>query len=211
MVQSVRRAYKCSALSGIGIFILILLSWTVAVRSDTHPLSVSEKAAERCGQKFKSIREFAGQEESGEERATRITEEEINSYLTLGTDSEYQTCLRTLKMTFKQDVLEGLASVDFDCLKEISSKSIPKYISLFFTGIHVITGRGKILSDDGEGLVQLEQTRFDGRMLPNILVKEAVEAVCESQDSSFNPLQPSRLPYSIKRITVHPGYIVVYQ
>ena len=189
----------------------MLLSWTVAARSDTHPLSVSEEAAERCGQKFKSIREFAGQEESGEERATRITEEEVNSYLILGTDSEYQTCLRTLKMTFKQDVLEGLASVDFDCLKEISSKSIPKYFSLLFSGIHVITSRGKVLSDEGEGRVQLEQVRFDGRMLPNFLVAEAVEAVCEAQNSSFNPLQPSRLPYSIKRITVHPGYIIVYQ
>ena len=159
----------------------------------------------------KSIREFAGQEETGGERATQITEEEINSYLTLSADSEYQTCLRTLKMTFKLDVLEGLATVDFDCLKEISSKSIPTYISLLFTGIHVITSRGKILSDDGEGQVQLEQTRFDGRMLPNFLVAEAVEAVCESRNSSFNPLQHSRLPYSIKRITVHPGYIIVYQ
>ena len=189
----------------------MLLSWTVAARSDTHPLSVSEEAAERCGQKFKSIREFAGQEESGEERATRITEEEVNSYLILGTDSEYQTCLRTLKMTFKQDVLEGLASVDFDCLKEISSKSIPKYFSMLFSGIHVITSQGKVLSDEGQGRVQLEQVRFDGRMLPNFLVAEAVEAVCEAQNSSFNPLQPSRLPYSIKRITVHPGYIIVYQ
>ncbi len=195
----------------IGILILILPAWTVAARVGTHPLSVSEESAERCGQKFKSIREFDGQEESGKERTTRITEEEINSYLTLSPDSEYQTCLRALKMTFKQDVLEGLASVDFDCLKEIPSKSVPKYISLLFTGTHVITGRGKILSDDGEGQVQLEQARFDGRMLPNLLIEEVVEAVCESQDSSFNPLQPSRLPYSIKRITVHPGYIIVYQ
>ncbi|MBN2319289.1 MAG: hypothetical protein JXR49_09440 [Acidobacteria bacterium] len=195
----------------IGILILFLLSWTIPAHPDTRTHSISEEAAERFGQKLKDIQDFAPQEESDREQATRITEEEINSYLSMGSNLKYQTCLRTLKMTFKQDILEGLASVDFDCLKEISSTSIPKYISLLFSGTHVITGRGKILSGDGEGRVQLEQARFDNSRLPNFLIEEAVEAVCETQKSFFNPLQPSPLPYSIKRITVHPGYIMVYQ
>ena len=195
----------------VWIFILFSLFWNIPALSDVRAPSVSEEAAESFGQKLKDIQGPIPQEEPFRERSTRITEEEVNSYLSLDLDSKYQSCLRTLRFTFQQDVLESLASVDFDCVKEVSPKSLPKYISLIFSGIHVITGRGKIISDDGEGRVELEQILFDGKRVPNFLIEEAVEAVCEAQDLSYNPLQPSRLPYSIKRITVHPGYIMVYQ
>ncbi|MBN2243533.1 MAG: hypothetical protein JW793_12675 [Acidobacteria bacterium] len=114
-------------------------------------------------------------------------------------------------MTLKQDTLEGLASVDFDCLKKISLKSIPRYILLLLDGTHVISGSGKIISNNGEGTLYLEKALLDGSRLPNFLIEEAVEAVCKSQKLSFNPLQPTLLPYSIKKVTVHPGYIMVYQ
>lgn len=195
----------------IGLFTLFSLSWTITALSDVRAPSFSEEAAESFGQKLKDIRDFIPQQEPYRGRSTRITEEEVNSYLSLDFDSKYQSCLRTLRLTFQQDVLESLASVDFDCVKEVSPKSLPKYISLIFSGTHVITGRGKIICDNGEGRVDLEQVLFDGKRIPNFLIKEAVKAVCEAQDLSYNPLQPSRLPYSIKRITVHPGYIMVYQ
>lgn len=161
--------------------------------------------------KLKKITDFDKQEASGRDTVTRITEEEINAYLDLNLDPKYQPCLKNLRLTLKQDILEGLASVDFDCLQGKSSESYPGYIAFFFTGTHVITTRGKVTSDSGEGRLELEQAMFDGNRVPIFLVEEAVEAVCKSRNLSFNPLQPSQLPYAIKRITVHPGYLLVFQ
>ncbi len=160
---------------------------------------------------MKKIKDFAERDESDGELSTRITEEEINAYLSRNLNSKYQACLKNLRLTFKQDFMEGLASVDFDCIQEKSQETSPAYIWRLFTGTHVINGRGKVVSGEGQGNVQMEQAWFDGSRLPNFLVEEAVELLCKAQNLSFNPLQPSPLPYAIKRITVHPGYIIVYQ
>lgn len=179
--------------------------------SDTPSPSISETAAMRCNQKLKIIEDFAALEKTDKELTTRFTEEEINSYLILDMASKYKSCLKNLKMAFKQNLLEGFASVDFDCLKETSSKSLPRLIERLFSGTHAITARGTVVSGDGEGSFQLEQVRFDESTLPKFLVEEAITAVCKSQKPPFDPIQPSPLPYNIKKITIHPGYIMVYQ
>jgi hypothetical protein len=193
------------------VLLLLFPLWIIPAHSDNRAPTIKERAAEQYGLKLKKIKDFARQEESGGNLATLITEEEINAYLDLNLDPKYQPCLKTMRLTLKQDTLEGLASVDFDCLRAKSSESYPGYIAILFTGTHVITSRGKVISDSGEGRIELEHAMFDGNRVPNFLVEEAVEAVCESRNLSFNPLQPSRLPYAIKRITVHPGYLMVFQ
>ncbi|MEJ2247259.1 MAG: hypothetical protein P8Y80_14460 [Acidobacteriota bacterium] len=160
---------------------------------------------------MKEIEDFAAQEEADKEMATRLTEEEVNAYLSLDINSDNQSCLKNMRMAFKQDLMEGISSVDFDCLRDTSSKTFSAIILRLFSGTHVITARGTIVSGDGKGHIQLEQVRFDDSVLPNFLVEQAVAAVCGKQDPPFNPMQPSALPYNIKKITIHPGYIMVYQ
>ena len=179
--------------------------------SDTSSKSNSATAAMRYIQKLKEIEEFAAQEETDKEMVTRLTEEEINSYLSLDVNSDNQSCLKNMRMAFKQDVMEGISSVDFDCLRDTSSKTLSAIILRLFSGTHVITARGTIVSGNGKGHIQLEQVRFDDSVLPNFLIEEAIAAVCGKQEPPFNPMRSSPLPYNIIKITIHPGYIMVYQ
>ena len=203
--------WKPTAAPLLSVLLLFLLGWVIPAHSDNRAPTLKERAAERCAQKLKKIEDFPEQVESDGELTTLITEEEINAYLDLNLHSKYQPCLKNMRLTLKEDILEGLASVDFDCLEEKSSGAYPGYIALLFSGTHVITSRGRVISDGGEGRLELEQAMFDGNRLPNFLVEEVVEAVCEARELPFNPLQPSRLPHAIKRITVHPGYLKVFQ
>jgi hypothetical protein len=183
----------------------------VSAPSGARAPSISEAAAVRCNKKLKQIEDFSALNGTGKNQTVRFTEEEINSFLTLDKSVKLNSCFKNLEMAFKEGILEGVASIDFDCLKETASKSIPRFISQMFSGIHIVSTRGKIESANGEGSIQLEQTRFNNTTIPNFLIKEAVVALCKHQKSPFNPLETSALPHAIKKITVHPGYIVVYQ
>ncbi len=193
------------------ILLLLPLVWNIPVFSDNRAPTITEKAAEQCRQKMEKIKDFAEREESDAELSTRITEEEINAYLSRNLNTKYQACLKSLRLTFKKDFLEGLASVDFDCIQETSQETSPTFVWRLFSGTHVINGRGKVVSGESRGMVQIEQIWFDDSRLPNFLVEEAVELLCKAQNSSFNPMQSSPLPYAIKRIAVHPGYVMIYQ
>jgi len=116
-----------------------------------------------------------------------------------------------MRMAFKQDLIEGIASIDFDCLKENASTAFSSSLLRLFSGTHVITARATIASGNGKGQIQLEQARFDDNTLPGFLVEEAIAIVFRKQEPPFNPTQPSPLPYNIKKIMIHPGYIMVYQ
>ena len=179
--------------------------------SDTPAHSLSKAAAERCRLKLREIEDFAAREGSGGEQTTRFTEEEVNSYIMLDATLKYKSCVKDLKLEFLSDFLEGAASVDFDCLKESPSKSLPKLITSLFSGTHIITARGTLASKDGKGIFQLQDARFDNDTLPRFLVEEAITLVCKNQKPPFDPMQTSTLPFNIQRVTVHPGYIMVYQ
>lgn len=202
---------KFRAALSIAILFLEFQCLSIPVRGDTMAKSISTVAAMQCIQKMKEIEFFATQEKIDRVMSTRFTEEEINAYLSLDSNSGYQSCWKNMRMSFKDDLMEGIASVDFDCLKETSSAAFSAIILQLFSGIHVITARGTIVGGNGKGHIQLDQVRFDDSVLPKFLIQEVIASVCRKQDPPFNPMEPSQLPYNIKKITIHPGYIIVYQ
>jgi hypothetical protein len=173
--------------------------------------SPSESAAKRYRQKLKQIEDFDAQKSTDTSQTIQFSEVEFNSYILLDAASKYRSCLKSFKLDFMEDVLGGTALVDFDCLKETSSKPLPPLIARLFTGTHTITVRGTLATEDWKGSIRLLEAGLDDNTLPNILVEELISAICERQEPPFDPLQPTPLPHGIRKVTVRPGRVTVYQ
>lgn len=171
----------------------------------------SKTAAEQCSSKLKAMEEFTVERKPGRKQKTRFSEDEVNSYLALELSPKYHPCLKSLVVTFEENRLQAIASIDFDRLGTASDKVLPRIIGLVFSGMHTITARGQLVSKNGKANFNLEQARFDNSTLPKYLVEQIITAVGRKQKPPFDPLQPSEMPYEIEQVDVHPGYIITYQ
>lgn len=193
------------------LFSLIFQSAILLSLLSSRYACAAEAATEECSRKLEAIKDFAQQSDPSKEKTTRFTEEEINACLAPDTESKYRSCLKNFRVSLREDVVEGVASVDFSCLKQASAEFLPEPIWGLFSGTHVLTARGTITSADGEASLRLEAARFDGVALPGFLVEKAITAMCMRRDPPFDPLKSSALPYSIRKVKIHPGYLLVFQ
>lgn len=157
------------------------------------------------------LQAFADSHKPGQTQTTKFTEEEINSYLALEISSKYHPCLKSLVLSFKEKKLKVVSAIDFDRLGRSSTKILPKLMSFLFSGIHTLDADGQVISGDGKGSFKLEKATFDRGELPRSLVESIISAVGRKQTPPFDPMQPTAMPYEIRKVDMHSGYIIVYQ
>lgn len=172
---------------------------------------ISRAAADRCAEKFKKIEDFTALKKSGRKRTTRISEQEINSYLELDLKKKYHPCLKSFSAAFEEDKLQGIAFIDFDRLGAASSGPLQKMVGVLFSGTHTLKFRGRLIAEEGKAHFELERAFFDDSELPKFLVEEIISAVGRRQNPPFDPLKPSKMPYEIERVDVRRGYVEIYQ
>jgi hypothetical protein len=173
--------------------------------------AVSKKASDSCAKKLKALEKEAARTNRHSRPATRFSEDEINSYLALELKAKFHPSLKSLQIALQENSLSGTAEIDFNNLSMNSTKALTKLIASLFSGVHKLTVRGKLITGDGKGSLELAEARFDGNALPNFLVSEVITAVGKKQRPPFDPLQPSQMPYSIQKVDLHPGYLIVTQ
>jgi hypothetical protein len=188
-----------------------LLLFAIRAAGEPPKPGITRAAADQCNLKLKSLEDFASHRKAGQKRITRFSQNEVNSYLSLDLRSHYHPSLKDLSCTFEEDMLECIATVNFDHLGSTSSRLLPKLLSLMISGVHLVTARGRIVSGNGKARFQLVQARFDNSTLPRSLVEEIISAVGRKQKPPFDPLQASELFDDIDRVEVHMGYILVFQ
>jgi hypothetical protein len=186
-------------------------SETLGAQTRNRDSLTSKAAAERCRIKMKRVEDFDLLEAPAHGQTTKFSEEEANAYLSEDLATEANPSLRNLRVTFKQDRLSAVATIDFDRLEMTSNSIFAKIFSMLFSGLHTLTARGRLISWNGEAYFEVEQALFNDKNLPKPLVEEIITAVGLKQNPPFDPLQPSELLYRIDRIEVQPGYIIVYQ
>lgn len=193
------------------LLLLLFFSWSMPGTSADSPASVSEEAAQAFLDKLNDIETYAAGQDDREERTTRFTEEEVNSYLNLYGDSKYRSCIQYFRVSFGQKYVVGTASVNFDCLQKASPGSISSLITGLFSGTHTLIASGTIQNDNGKGNFQLEEARFDSALLPGFLVSQLITSICMRLDPPFDPMEPAPLPHKIRSIHIKPGQIIVIQ
>lgn len=170
-----------------------------------------QSSADSCKTKLDRLIAFAGEAGSAKRQQTRFTAEEVNSYLAQEISPQYHPSLKSVTFEFDDAKLRAVAMVDFDQLKLNSTQFVTQLLAAMFTGSHQLSVSGTLIAEKGMAWFKLEEARFDDTSLPKVLVEEIISAVGRRQNPPFDPIEPSTLPYSVQRVEVRPGYIVVYQ
>src|SRR6266498_160747 len=173
--------------------------------------SVSKTASDSCSAKVKRLESYEAKPLPKTGQSTQFSETEINSFLAFELKEKYHPCLKSLVVVLEESKLAGTATVDFDVLGMNSKSALSKLFAKLFAGVHNLNVKGKLIARDGKGNFQLDEAHFDDTTLPNFLVEEIITAVGRKQKPPFDPMQPSKLPYGIDRVDLHPGYILVHQ
>jgi hypothetical protein len=191
---------------------IALLSFALMASPIRPPLpdstQISKAAAESCGVKLKRLEEFAA---GSKKQTIEFSENEINSYLALELSKNYHPSLKSLVIVVEESKLQGVASIDFDSLAMNSKTFLTKLMTKMFSGVHTLAVRGKLVTAEGKARFELEEAHFDDSALPNFLVEEIISAVGRKQKPPFDPMQPSKLPYGIQSVELHPGRALVHQ
>ena len=187
----------------------------LAAGSDARPAapapSISRSAADACSLKVQKLQEYTSAPESRTKATTRFSQAELNSYLALELSSKYHPSLKSLELQLEEGKLAGTAAIDFDQLGMSAKGMLGKLVARLFSGVHKLRIRGKLQAESGKAHLILEDARFDDATIPNFLVEEVVSAVGRKQKPPFDPMKPSQMPYSIDRVDVHTGHILVHQ
>ncbi len=183
-------------------------AWTSHPANET---GISPAAAKRCADKLERLQRFAVEGEEGKRQVTRFTQEEVNSYLALEVSPKYHASLKRVTFAFEESRLRCTADIDFDRLRLESTQSASQLLAWMFSGIHRLALYGILRSEGGRARFQLLEARFDGTSLPNLLVEEILSAVGRKQEPPFDPMQSSQMPYGIRKVELHAGWILVYQ
>ncbi|GEM_PF-879772 len=176
-----------------------------------NEIGITPAAARRCAEKLERLEVFAAAGKEGTTQATRFTEDEINSYLALEVSARYHPSLKRVAFAFEESRLRCVADIDFDQLRLESTQLAAQLLARMFSGVHRLSLYGTLWAQEGKARFQLLDARFDSTNLPNLLVEEIISAVGRRQEPPFDPMQPSEMPYRIRRVELHPGWIMVYQ
>lgn len=193
------------------VFAVICLLPVIARGAQEPSRKITKTSAESCRSKVEKLQAFAANAKPGKKQITRLSQEEINSYLALDLSAKYSPGLKSLFFAFESDKLQADAVIDFDRLGMSATRMIAKLMASLFSGIHTLSARGRLVAQQGKANFQLEEAKFDGTGLPNFLVEEIITAVGRKQKPPFDPMQPSEMPYRIEKVEIHAGYIVIYQ
>lgn len=208
-------AERCRSFGDAGVSVakrLAAVLFGIVVLSGVAEASnVSRAAAESCNAKVRRLHAYAANKQPGRTQATRLSEDEINSYLAFHLSSKYHPSLKSLAVSFEEKRVKALVEVDFDRLGKKPGGLLVKLFDLLFSGTHSVMTRGQLITGAGKGHLLLEEAAFDGRTLPKGLVEEIISAVGRKQNPPLDPLQPSRIPHGIQKVEVHAGYVIVHQ
>ncbi len=197
-------------------FVVALISGLIAgsaARSQTHAADPqpSQVAAERCEAKIERLELFASSAGAEKTQETRLDEVELNSYLELVLRPQYHPSLQSIRLNFLDGKLQCAARINLDLVEMSGTQPWSGLFRLMLSGIHDLTVMGRLDAKEGKAIFALEEARFDGITLPNLLVSEIISAVGRKQTPPIDPMQPSEMPYRIRRVDIRIEHILIYQ
>jgi hypothetical protein len=186
----------------------------IGMQSSDPKTEISKAAADSCDAKIRHLETYAATSIPAAnvgKRATRLSENELNSYFDLVLRPQYHPCLKSLRFKISEVRVQAFASIDFDRLEMKNAQFLTGLIRRMLSGVHSMTVMGGIISGNGKANFSLDEARFDSLTLPNLLISEIISAVGRKQTPPLDPMQPSTLPYQIQKVDLHSGFIQVYQ
>jgi hypothetical protein len=139
-----------------------------------------------------------------------VTERELNSYLNLATPPKLPPGLSDVEFRLERDRVEARGLVDLDRLKDKSASGSWNPLALFGGWVEVQV-KGRIPNDNGLGTVEVEEVRLGSLSLPVSVLEQLLAAATRTAENpaGFDLRAPFPLPYSVKRLRLQPGRLLL--
>jgi hypothetical protein len=151
---------------------------------------------------------------AAKERPTAFTQAETNSYLKYKAGDLIPVGLTQPEITLLGNgVVSGKAIVDLDVVRQKQSSGGWLDPTSYLTGKLLVTARGRVVTWDGKGKVELESAEVSGISIPRSFVNQMVNFFTRTEDNPGGSTLDDtfELPTNIRRIDVQPARFIVHQ
>jgi len=139
-----------------------------------------------------------------------VTERELNSYLNLATPPRLPPGLSDVEFRLEKDRVEARGLVDLDRVKGRSGSAGWNPLALLGGRVELQL-KGRIPTADGRGTIEVEEVRLGSLSLPVSVLEQIVAAATKTDEEpgGFDLRAPFPLPYSVKRLRLQPGRLLL--
>ena len=144
---------------------------------------------------------------AGSYPAVVITENEANSYLKVHSPAFLPPGVHEPNVNFQPEHVTGSADVNFDEFSRVYTNPNdwgPKVMAAMFKGNQRVTATGKVVSSNGQAMVQIEKVTVGSMTVPPWLVDYLLQNYLQPK-YKFDLSKPLPLPNHVRQIVVGAG------
>lgn len=142
-------------------------------------------------------------------RVYRLSETDLNSYLTTKLEKADRKGLESISVRLKQGSFVTVVTVNMDQVQFKDQSLTASLLSVLLRGAHTLEVEGRLQVQEGIGKYQVQQASLDGIALPASVMEMVVSTLGRQQDPPFDLSEPFPMPYGISTVDVQPGQLTI--
>ena len=215
MRRYTKSVFPIAALAGF--FLLLEQSAaTPAARAESFP-SPPLKKREMRDQEARRVEaifeELSTRKANGEDPGPRhrISESELNSYLSYLVEKENIAGVDALFVKLRQDSFTTYGIINVDKMQKQDHDAATRLLmQTILAGKQYLSAEGSLTARNGLGQYTLTGARINDVDIPPGIVNALINLAGKKQDPPFDLTKPFRLPYNIREAELGPGYLEVF-
>ena len=142
-------------------------------------------------------------------RVYRLSETDLNSYLTTKLEKADRKGLESISVRLKQGSFVTVVTVNMDEVQFKEQSLTASLLSGLLRGAHTLEVEGQLQVQEGVGKYQVQQASLDGIALPASVMEMVVSTLGRQQDPPLDLAEPFPMPYGISTVDVQPGQLTI--
>ena len=142
-------------------------------------------------------------------RVYRLSETDLNSYLTTKLEKADRKGLESISVRLKQGSFVTVVTVNMDEVQFKEQSLTASLLSGLLRGAHTLEVEGQLQVQEGVGKYQVQQASLDGIALPASVMEIVVSTLGRQQDPPLDLAEPFPMPYGISTVDVQPGQLTI--
>ncbi len=142
-------------------------------------------------------------------RVYRLSETDLNSYLTTKLEKADRKGLESISVRLKQGSFVTVVTVNMDEVQFKEQSLTASLLSGLLRGAHTLEVEGQLQVQEGVGKYQVQQASLDGIALPASVMEMVVSTLGRQQAPPLDLAEPFPMPYGISTVDVQPGQLTI--
>jgi hypothetical protein len=140
-----------------------------------------------------------------------VTQSQANAYLNLRMRSQLPAGLKNIDIEFQRGKIRLTGLVDLDQVKAAAQADSMFNPMSYLSGVVPVELQGALKAEKGFGQFEIEDARLGPVMVPPSVIYQIVAGATRTagDQRGFDVLSPFRLPYSLRRVGLEPGKLVL--